>query len=664
MGVREWVADVRNNPPQQPMEEPRSTRRSMSPAACVEEVLARSNPWGHYTTPMAPTAPVAPKRTAGEQVSWLDQLTQPSTSNPYARDPLPHQRPTARRGMAAGAPGESPSSSSSLSTPTVCFLRTPQVPRTPKTPRCQEGPDHSSRNGSWVPEYLRAHRSLTFDPVVPGGDLTPAQNPNRRRAAAHAPAPMPQFNTPGTPRVCPESADPINWNAQHEVPNKIVNMLTVAFIDKDWAAGQANTMPIHKLGIKASLPKSYEGQPDQTAFENWLALLLGFFRIHQLDVLNEAQDRARVEILGQSLGEGALTYFWECHQKFMEVGENWDFREAILDLRDRYLYKITPFAAACKFETIMQGNRDTQALYDDLSTQAARMVEYPSDYHFRLRFMLALRPEVLDYIIKSHSMSAENSTLTQIRSACVDFERSYEYGKQVSATQARLGGPRPPHAHNDSRNRSRVRNDMRAPPHSQHTHSNSNANKSRSAMARPSGEGSSKNPPTCTTPKHDPKAKPAHRHEQKTDVKKVSCFNCGGPHYTRDCPPENRKAAQGYAARIADEDAMETMGNDASEHHSTQSHGDPKDNTPPEPNEQDSGSERSDHPEGEQYDPDDAGEYHFDSEGDSEPISSRATRIITTSTLNRIDSQVDVVIIRVAREYMGSESPSESKWYS
>jgi len=340
----------------------------------------------------------------------------------------------------------------------------------------------------------------------------------------HAPAPMPQFNTPGTPRVRPELVDPINWTAQHEGPNKIVNMLTVTFIDKDWAAGQANMTPIHKLGIKASLPKSYEGQPDQMAFENWLALLLGFFRIHQLDILNEAQDHAHVEILGQVLSEGTLTYFQEHHQKFMEVGENWDFREAILDLCDHYLYKITPFMAACKFEMIMQGNHDTQALYNDLSTQVAHMVEYPSDYHFRLRFMLALHPEVLDYIIKSHSVSAENSTLTQICSACVDFEQSYKYRKQVSATQAQLGGLRPPHTHNNSQNQSHIRNDTRVPPHSQHVHSNLNANKSQSAMAHLSGEGLSKNLPTCMTPKHNLKARPAHQHEQKTNIKKVSCF--------------------------------------------------------------------------------------------------------------------------------------------
>jgi hypothetical protein len=66
------------------------------------------------------------------------------------------------------------------------------------------------------------------------------------------------------------------------------------------------------------------------------------------------------------------------------IAELWDFREAILDLCDRYLYKNMPFVAAHKFETLMQGTCDTQALYDELTTQASRMVKYPSDYHFQL----------------------------------------------------------------------------------------------------------------------------------------------------------------------------------------------------------------------------------------------------------------------------------------
>ena len=90
----------------------------------------------------------------------------------------------------------------------------------------------------------------------------------------------------------------------------------------------------------------------------------------------------------------------------------------------------------------MQGSHNVQALYDDLATHAARMIEHPSDYQFRIQFMLALRPEVLDYIIKTHSVSAEQSTLAQIQAACEDYEHSHKYGRQLAAMQNRLSGPR------------------------------------------------------------------------------------------------------------------------------------------------------------------------------------------------------------------------------
>ena len=103
----------------------------------------------------------------------------------------------------------------------------------------------------------------------------------------------------------------------------------------------------------------------------------------------------------------------------MEQHEVWDFREAILDLCDRYIYKNALLIAACKFATTIQGNHNAQALYDDLTTQAACMIEYPSDYHFRIRFMLALHPEVLEYITKFCGVSAEKSTLTHTDSSCL-----------------------------------------------------------------------------------------------------------------------------------------------------------------------------------------------------------------------------------------------------
>ena len=86
------------------------------------------------------------------------------------------------------------------------------------------------------------------------------------------------------------------------------------------------------------------------------------------------------------------------------------------------IYKSTPFTAAQKFNTIKQGSTDSQALYDDLTMQAACMIKYPLDYQFRLQFMLALCPEILDYIIKTHHISTEQSMIVEIRLACDDYE--------------------------------------------------------------------------------------------------------------------------------------------------------------------------------------------------------------------------------------------------
>jgi hypothetical protein len=60
----------------------------------------------------------------------------------------------------------------------------------------------------------------------------------------------------------------------------------------------------------------------------------------------------------------------------------------------------------------------------------------------------------------------------------------------------------------------------------------------------------------------------------------------------------------------------------------------------PEPDSQDSGDGHSNHPEGEQYDPDEVNAYQFSSSDDSEPLFTRATRIImTTAALNKIESR-------------------------
>jgi len=173
MGVCEWVANQRTYTPQVPNSENAGTTTpwAKSPVAHVSKVLVRYNP--HID---GSSSPLALKRTAGEWVSWLDHLNWPSTSRPFARDAPPHQPVPPAHRIAARAPGGQPEGSSSSSTMTI---QIPQPPRTPRTHRHQGPTDTPSRDGSHVPEYLHSHRSPMFEPVAPGGNLTPAQTPDR-----------------------------------------------------------------------------------------------------------------------------------------------------------------------------------------------------------------------------------------------------------------------------------------------------------------------------------------------------------------------------------------------------------------------------------------------------------------------------------------------------
>ena len=171
-----------------------------------------------------------------------------------------------------------------------------------------------SREGSSVPEYLRAHIAPTFDPVTTGRSPIAPHAPAHRAAAL---APVPRFNTPARQfeyaRLIGLHNGGHNQPAQHKHTDKITNMLSVALISEAEAAVRVDTIPLHKLGIESLLLAPYRGQPDPTSFEDWLSRLLGFFRIHHLDVLNEAQDRTRLEILGRALKGSPRIYFWESY---------------------------------------------------------------------------------------------------------------------------------------------------------------------------------------------------------------------------------------------------------------------------------------------------------------------------------------------------------------
>ena len=335
--VHEWVTDQRRIWSRRPAPEaPDPTGPQVLPPAARVDNFAHGNPGIGDT--------LVHQATADRRVSWLDRRTRSSTGQLLEPPSALHPRPPIAQTAATGPPG------GSSCDPPYSFVPTPRVsyPAQPsQTFQRQERDSLPSREGTHVPEYLRAHRAPTFEPVTPGRSHAGPYAPAHRAAVL---APASRLNTPARQREYAGSIGLHNGGhnrpAQRKHPDRVTNMLSAAFTSEAQVAVRIDTLPLYKSGIKSLLPAPYGGQPDPTSFENWLSHLLGFFRTHQLVVLNEAQDRARLEILGQALEGRPHVYFWERYQQFQEQYEVWDFQDAILDLRDRFLSKNTPPIAA------------------------------------------------------------------------------------------------------------------------------------------------------------------------------------------------------------------------------------------------------------------------------------------------------------------------------
>lgn len=115
MRVQEWVADQRRIWCQRPAPEvpsPSKRRAAASPVARFDDVVARYN---LVINDYLVHQEVVGKRTG--RSSWLDRRNRSSTSRPFKPPPPLHQRLSAARGVAAGAPGGSSNDLPSSSTP-------------------------------------------------------------------------------------------------------------------------------------------------------------------------------------------------------------------------------------------------------------------------------------------------------------------------------------------------------------------------------------------------------------------------------------------------------------------------------------------------------------------------------------------------------------------
>jgi hypothetical protein len=193
---------------------------------------------------------------------------------------------------------------------------------------------------------------------------------------------------------------------------------------------ERNPLPPGAKLPKIDLPDKYSGGDDHEAFVQWLSSFLNWLVAHIY--CGPDMDEHRVQMLGQVVRGTAKD--WYCDT--IDNPENmrpYSFAEAIMSMHERFVRtasarRTTTTFDNCRFST----SKGTEQFASDIMKFAKRMIEHPTDYEIRRKFLYGLPEGMRRELIKYRGVSAEYSTLHEMRV----FARQWEEAEEL----ARDGG--------------------------------------------------------------------------------------------------------------------------------------------------------------------------------------------------------------------------------
>jgi hypothetical protein len=375
-----------------------------------------------------------------------------------------------------------------------------------------------------------------------------------------------------------------------------------------------------KLGIKLKLPEPYDGSANIDQFENWLALLVSWLQMYDLDGIDPHIDLMRVQLLCQTLKGRALSFYQTSLEEAREIGDIMSFRGMIIALKERFLHRATALDAAQKFENVTQGSRDTQALIEELRKYAARMVEPPSEYQMKRRFMFAMRKDISSWVI-SMGHNPETSTLQELMETARNREESQWYQRGFNNAQ-----DTPAHRSTSVDNKGKA--PMRYPVKPTGYIKPSQLPQLRKSVPRentpaPKVGASGNRPQTPGNRTSQQQEKPREKTPGGSQMNTI-CFLCNKKgHYANSCP--EKKGVQGYAIEVVEENDQEEVqelqpGSMEPEEGPTETEPENQENSP----------------EGEQYDPEDHQErFRFSDISEEESVDCRMIHVFPIEELEQ-----------------------------
>ncbi|KDQ09394.1 hypothetical protein BOTBODRAFT_179097 [Botryobasidium botryosum FD-172 SS1] len=208
------------------------------------------------------------------------------------------------------------------------------------------------------------------------------------------------------------------------LPSRLTEMLRRSAVPLE----QVEEKPQKPPSLKVPLPEKFSGSsPNMDKLEAWTDATTRYLRLNHIDVKNMTtlHDWIAMMLTGE-----AADWFRDA----VSYGANpadWDIQRIIEGLKSHFITQDSLLTAAKSFGPVKQNGRRVQELYNELEKFARRMVERPSDYEFRRRFMDGLDNHISVAMIRLGT-TVEKSTLAEILLEAQKQEAALDYEKQAA----------------------------------------------------------------------------------------------------------------------------------------------------------------------------------------------------------------------------------------
>lgn len=386
-------------------------------------------------------------------------------------------------------------------------------------------------------------------------------------------------------RQRPQGMTPLDQPGAGDSSAKFRHLAPPAGSAKAWA--QMRTMIYNAIGnpptseppaylriTKLPAPDKYDGTDDSDIIVVWLQQLLEYFVTLRMQGLDYNTDHLRV--MASALSDRAGKWFFTNVQSPTRTVKRWYFEDAVLELHRRFVHKDPAMIAQQRYETTKYSlsRGGISELVDRLLTLKEQMVEPPSDYDFRTRFMNALPSVMANTMSTIHGMTPTWTPLQELIAKATELEAGSTWAQQYAEYNRARGVLR------GSRDR--------LPP----TGTNGPMSRPTTTHSKPSGQGyrtATGHMSRKDSKQRDPqgKTKPGHpgggdrstskprtaetKPNQASSSKDIRCYSCGQiGHYASEvdkCPKghERRLFAQRVVNDTSDAELGEAQGRFAHE---------------------------------------------------------------------------------------------------